>query len=139
MNKKYFGEVGDYITQHRSRYPSSRTILVTGATAGIGLAIANHLLSLSEQHLLILTGRNVDVLDHFKSSHPDRVITSRGDMADLDYVKKILQDVHLDGRLDGLVLNHGTLGECLRIWQMTGDEWEKVFRINVTSCTVLVS
>ncbi|EXJ68861.1 uncharacterized protein A1O5_07793 [Cladophialophora psammophila CBS 110553] len=122
----------------QAQYPSSRTILVSGATAGIGLAVANRLLSSPDQHLLILAGRKVSVLDNFQSTHPDRVITRAGDMADLEFVKGMLQGVQFDGRLDALVLNHGTLGRCLRLGQMEADEWERTFRINVTSCVVLI-
>ncbi len=88
---------------------------------------------------MILTGRKVDVLEKFKSSNPDRVITSNGDMGDLPYVKRILHEVQLGGTLDGLILNHGTLGNCSRIGQMGNEEWEEVFRVNVTSCVSLVS
>lgn len=112
---------------------------MTGATAGIGLAIANHLLSLPEQHLLILTGRNLDVLKQLQSGNSDRVITSNGDMHDLEYVKGMLQHLQIAAKLDGMILNHGTLGNCSRIGQMSSEEWEKTFRINVTSCVVLVS
>jgi NADP-dependent 3-hydroxy acid dehydrogenase YdfG len=115
--------------------------LVTGATAGIGLAIANHLLSSSSQHLLILTGRKTDVLEDLEVKNPDRVISRAGDMSDLDgYVKLVLQGLHLDGRLDGLILNHGTFGSCLRIKDTKVEEdWESTFRINVSSCVALVS
>lgn len=113
--------------------------MVTGATAGIGLAITNYLLRSEAQHLLVLAGRNTDVLNDLKSKNPDRVVTTAGDMSDLDYVKSILQSVQLDGKLDGLILNHGTLGSCQRICDVEADEWEKTFRINVTSLAVLVS
>ncbi|KAK7900497.1 hypothetical protein LTR67_002779 [Exophiala xenobiotica] len=138
--KAHFGSSPDYISKHRAQFPSSRTILVTGATAGIGLAIANHLLSSSSQHLLILTGRKTDVLEDLEAKNPDRVISRAGDMSDLDgYVKLVLQGLHLDGRLDGLILNHGTFGSCLRIKDTKVEEdWESTFRINVSSCVALI-
>lgn len=113
--------------------------MVTGATAGIGFAIANYLLRSEAQHLLILAGRNTQVLDEIKSKNPDRVVTTAGDMGDLDYVKSILPSVQLDGKLDGLILNHGTLGECQRIRDVDAGVWEQTFRVNVTSLAVLVS
>lgn len=78
------------------------------------------------------------MLNDLKASYPGRVVTSAGDMGDLDYVSSILQGVELGGRLDGLVLNHGTLGSCSRIANMEGEDWESTFRINVTSYVVLV-
>jgi NADP-dependent 3-hydroxy acid dehydrogenase YdfG len=138
-SKQYFGTGAHHISAHRSQYPLSKTIVVTGSTAGIGLAITNYLLALNEQHLLILTGRKADVLENFRSDYPDRVVTSCGDMADLKYVEGLLSGIELKGKLDGLVLNHGTLGEAERIATLSIEEWEKTFRINVTSYVALVS
>lgn len=103
------------------------------------MAITKYLLRAEAQHLLVLTGRNEEVLNDLRSKNPDRVVTSAGDMSDLDYVRAIIDGVQLDGKLDGLILNHGTLGSCQRIGEVEADEWEKTFRINVTSLVVLVS
>ena len=96
-------------------------------------------MSSSAQHLLVLTGRNEDVLRDIHSRYPDRVITEAGDMSDLQFVRSIAQTVQFAGRLDGLVLNHGTMGSCFRIGQMEVEDWETTFRVNVTSCVALVS
>ena len=67
------------------------------------------------------------------------MVTRVGDMGDLSYAKSLLSDLNVGGRLDGLILNHGTLGACLRIGNMDGEDWEKTFRVNVSSCVILVS
>ncbi|KAI1618054.1 short-chain dehydrogenase/reductase [Exophiala viscosa] len=138
LRQSHFGESLQFINQHRSRHTSSCTVLVTGATAGIGKAVAEYLLASSAQHLLVLTGRNEDVLHEFRSRYPDRVITEAGDMSDLQFVRSIAQSIQLEGRLDGLVLNHGTMGSCFRIGQMEVEDWEETFRVNVTSCVALI-
>ncbi|KIW66670.1 hypothetical protein, variant [Phialophora macrospora] len=63
-------------------------------------------------------------------------------MADLGEVAGLVGHYEVHWRLDALILNHGTLGNCLRVAQMEGnkgEEWERVFRVNVTSCVAMIS
>jgi NAD(P)-dependent dehydrogenase (short-subunit alcohol dehydrogenase family) len=126
----------------QAQHPSAKTILLTGATGGIGLAIARRQLSSSDEHLLILTGRNVEVLQQFEREYPDRARAVQCDMADLGKVAGLVRHYEVHERLDALILNHGTLGNCLRVAQMEGnqgEEWQRVFTVNVTSCVAMVS
>jgi uncharacterized oxidoreductase len=58
---------------------SGNTILITGGSAGIGLAFANKLVELDNE--VIVTGRNQDKLDALAKTHP-KLKTIRSDAAD---------------------------------------------------------
>jgi len=58
---------------------TGRTILITGGSAGIGLAFALKFLELGNE--VIITGRRQEVLDAVKSRYP-KLHTIRGDVAD---------------------------------------------------------
>ena len=58
---------------------TGRTILITGGSAGIGLAFARKFLELGNE--VIVTGRRQAVLDDVKSRHPE-LHAIQGDVAD---------------------------------------------------------
>jgi NAD(P)-dependent dehydrogenase (short-subunit alcohol dehydrogenase family) len=91
---------------------------------------------------LILTGRNVEILRQLEREYRDRARAVQCDMADLGKVAGLVRHYDVHERLDALILNHGTLGNCLRVAQMEGnqgEEWQRVFTVNVTSCVAMVS
>jgi NAD(P)-dependent dehydrogenase (short-subunit alcohol dehydrogenase family) len=42
-------------------------------------------------------------------------------------------------RIDGLIINHGTLGDVKRISDSTAEEWRSLFDVNFFSAVSLVS
>jgi NAD(P)-dependent dehydrogenase (short-subunit alcohol dehydrogenase family) len=42
-------------------------------------------------------------------------------------------------RIDGLIINHGTLGDVKRISDSTAEEWRSIFDVNFFSAVSLVS
>lgn len=42
-------------------------------------------------------------------------------------------------RIDGLIINHGTLGDVKRISDSTAEEWRSIFDVNLFSAVSLVS
>lgn len=82
----------------------SKTILITGATSGIGLELAQHNVALG--HKVIITGRNQTKLDQVASDLGVKAyLADSADLCQLAALGKSLKD---DGIiLDGVVLNAG--------------------------------
>jgi NAD(P)-dependent dehydrogenase (short-subunit alcohol dehydrogenase family) len=88
---------------------TDRTILITGATDGLGRALARSLAAAGDT--VILHGRDEarlkDVADEIGAAH-GRALTLRADLADLSQVRRLAQDVReATDRLDVLVGNAG--------------------------------
>lgn len=84
---------------------TGRTILITGGSAGIGLAFALKFLELGNE--VIVTGRRQAVLDQVKASHP-RLHAIRGDVADPAQVAALAAQVKAEfPGLDVLMNNAG--------------------------------
>jgi NAD(P)-dependent dehydrogenase (short-subunit alcohol dehydrogenase family) len=89
-----------------------RTILITGATDGLGRALARGLAARGDT--VILHGRDKarldDVAGEIGAGH-DRPLTVRADLAELDQVRRLAEDVRgATDRLDVLVSNAGIGG-----------------------------
>jgi NADP-dependent 3-hydroxy acid dehydrogenase YdfG len=57
---------------------TSKVFIVTGASKGLGAAIAHYLLK--QSHKVVLTARSRDLLESIKSSYPGQVELIAGDM-----------------------------------------------------------
>ena len=120
-----------------------RVILITGASDGIGEALALRIASLGAQ--VILHGRNVGKLEAVYDQIQAIEGAARPSIAALDLATadtnayQVLADGILEefGRLDGLVHNAGILGKRLSIEQYDTTEWQQVLHVNLTSAFVL--
>ena len=84
---------------------TGRTILITGGSAGIGLAFALKFLNLGNE--VIVTGRRQAVLDEVKARHPG-LHTIQGDVADPAQVAALAAQVQAEfPKLDVLMNNAG--------------------------------
>ncbi|RDL40848.1 NAD(P)-binding Rossmann-fold containing protein [Venustampulla echinocandica] len=110
----------------------SKVIIVTGASRGIGLAIANYLLHAS--HKLVLVARSAEPLEKLKSEYPGQVEVVAADLADFSVGNKVVDaGLKAFSRIDGLILNHGTLSPVKRIADSTPEEWRSAFDVNFFS------
>ena len=108
-----------------------KTILITGATDGIGLATASELARLG--HEVVVHGRNEDKALHacnaIRAAVPDaKLQTAYADFADLSAVARMGHDlVTRLPRLDVLVNNAGVYKTE---WETSGDGFEMTLAVN---------
>ncbi len=83
-----------------------RRTLITGATSGIGYAIAKILLERGER--VGLAGRNLDAVENLQAQFPHQALTQYLDVTDLDNVEAGLKEL-IDklGGMDVIVLSAG--------------------------------
>ncbi len=114
----------------------SKTVLITGASRGIGRAIANAFAK-KGYNLMINCKNSADKLITLKKELEDnyhvQVFTSVGDVGDAAYVSHLFDEVGQTlGHLDVLVNNAG-IAHIGLLSDMTTDEWQNVINTNLNS------
>lgn len=110
---------------------TGRKALVTGASGGIGEAIAR---SLHAQGAIVgLHGTRREKLDELAGELGERVEVFTADMSDRDQVKELARkaEEELEG-VDILVNNAGITRDGLFV-RMSDEDWDKVLEVNLTS------
>lgn len=105
------------------------TALVTGASGGIGSAIARGLAAQGAR--LAVSGSNADKLEAFRASLGGDHVALPCDLSDGAAVDALVpQAVAALGKLDILVNNAGVTRDNLAM-RMKDDEWDQVIRVNL--------
>lgn len=108
---------------------SGMTALVTGASGGIGSAIAKALAGQGAR--LALSGSNLDKLEAFKAELGGDHVALPCNLSDGAAVDQLVpQAVQALGKLDILVNNAGVTRDNLAM-RMKDDEWDQVIRVNL--------
>ncbi len=116
---------------------SGKTALVTGATGGIGGAIARAFHA--QGATVALSGRQVEKLEALKADLGERAVVCPCDLADKAQVGALIDEAvkALGGRLDILVNNAGLTKDNL-FMVMKDEQWDAVIAVNLTSTFMLM-
>ncbi|KAL8643484.1 MAG: hypothetical protein Q9226_008340 [Calogaya cf. arnoldii] len=120
---------------------SSKVIIVTGASRGIGLALSQFLLQKPQSAKLVVIARSREPLEDLKAQFPnDQVQVLAGDLSDFSLGQQAV-DLATSrwGKLDGMVLNHGVLGPVDRIANNNPKDWSSCFDVNLFSSVAFVA
>ena len=113
-----------------------KTALVTGATGGIGGAIASALHA--QGATVAISGRQVDKLEALAGELKDRVHICPCDLGDKQQVGKLIEEATAKlSRLDILVNNAGLTKDNL-FMVMKDEQWDDVIAVNLTSTFMLM-
>ncbi|CAF0930511.1 unnamed protein product [Adineta ricciae] len=105
--------------------------LITGASRGIGLAIAQQFIAENVQHLFI-TGRHQNTLNEaLEQLRSQNVTTVQGDVSDMTHLDSLYQIIQQhQQRLDIIVVNAG-ISPLALLGSITENDFDQTFNINV--------
>ena len=112
-----------------------KTAIITGASSGIGRAVAELFTKQGAQ--LVLNARRADLLDDLAADIRDAggmAVAVPGNLTD-EAISKHLVEAALDhfGKLDIAVNNAGMVGESVSIPDMATENWHEMIETNLTS------
>ncbi len=115
-----------------------RVALITGASRGIGAAVAKQYAAEGAQ--VILTARTIAGLEEVDdaiqaaSNGQSKAILVPLDLKDQDEIQKLAPAISKRfGKLDILVGNAGILGEITPVPQIEPDDWQELIKVNLTA------
>ena len=108
-----------------------KTVLITGASGGIGQEVARHMYKQGAD--IILTGTNEEKLKKISSDLGQKskyIVADLGNDQDIDNLSQNAENYN--GKIDILVNNAGITSDNLFL-RMKDEEWDKVLNINLNS------
>jgi len=111
---------------------TDKTALVTGASGGIGGAIAKALHG--QGATVVLSGTRQEALDKLKAELGERAFTAIGNLSDTASVEALPKKAEeaANGSIDILVNNAGITKDNL-FMRMKDEEWDQVIAVNLTA------
>ena len=117
---------------------NNKTIIVTGATRGIGKKIAEDLYDLGAN--LLLTGTNLDEINHLnkisKSNNENKTFYCV-DFRNLDSVENFINEISLISKIDGLVNNAG-INRLNKISEVNKKDIDDMIAVNLSAPILLI-
>lgn len=116
-----------------------RVAIITGASAGLGRALATRLVK--DGWVVIGTARHSEVLEELETELGSAFVVVAGDVADARHRAELIATVERHGRLDLLVNNASTLGSSPlpAVAELTTEVLERVLAVNVVGPQALIA
>jgi NAD(P)-dependent dehydrogenase (short-subunit alcohol dehydrogenase family) len=109
----------------------SRTCLVTGASRGIGAAVAARLAD--DGHRIALLGRDAGALESVAAALPSPSLTLPADVTDPEQAEEVFQRVEREwGPVEVLVSSAGS-GAAAPLAETTDEVWARMIELNLTA------
>lgn len=88
---------------------------------------------------MVVLARSLEPLQKLKDEYKGQVEIVQGDLSDFSLAQKAVDAaIKSFGRLDGLVLNHGILGQTGKVAETEVENWRSAFDINFFSLVAFV-
>ncbi len=111
---------------------SNKRVLITGATGGIGKALA-HAFYQEGAHLC-LSGRNRTALEDLHNTFQPRCSVWPLDLGDSSATSAMVEEIaHTEGAID-ILINNGGLTQDGFSFRMKDEQWDQVIKVNLTAC-----
>jgi len=119
---------------------TSRTALITGASRGLGLALARQLAAQGWQLVIDARGSEALATARAELAQQTRVIAIPGDVTDTRHRRALVEAAQESGGLDALVNNASILGPSPQpnLLDYPLDVLEQVYRTNVIAPLALI-
>ncbi|WP_339462296.1 SDR family NAD(P)-dependent oxidoreductase [Pseudomonas sp. EA_105y_Pfl2_R69] len=115
---------------------NARRIWLTGASSGIGAALAEQLLE--QGHRLALSARSIEPLQVLAKRFPEQVLVVAGDLGNAEQVRGIGEHIgQVWGALDCAILNAGTC-EYVEVSAFEAAMIERVMRANLLTASYCI-
>lgn len=115
----------------------TKNIILTGASRGIGLAIARFLLR--SGHRVLCVARTREPLETLQEEFPGQVEVLVGDLQNFEVgAQAVAKALSKFNSIDGLVINHAILSPIQRLADANPAEWRSAFDVNFFSAISLI-
>lgn len=114
----------------------NQTVLITGASRGIGKAIA-HAFAKEGYHVIINCSKSKDALfalkEELESTYHIQVLASVGDVSDYNYAERLFSDIR--ERFSGVdvLINNAGISYIGLLNDMSIDDWNRIVGTNLTA------
>lgn len=115
-------------------YYQNKTILITGASSGIGLEFANQLNEFGAK--LIITARSADKLNGLAANYHSAVVIP-GDLSDKSFPLQLHKEIQSKGLDVDILINNAGFGSIGKLLKSDSATYESMVQVNITSLTQL--